>query len=87
MPTMTDTRIPIRNGRRSVAHIIRLPTFIAAFPSAGAHQAESATPTPIVTRGAARLHTKTVEEMAQDRAAARANAAEADKAKDRPAAK
>ena len=42
---------------------------------------------PIVTRGAARLHTKTVEEMAQDRAAARANAAEADKAKDRPAAK
>ena len=42
---------------------------------------------PIVTEGAARLHTKTVEEMAQDKQAARANAAEADKAKNRPAAK
>ena len=42
---------------------------------------------PIVTKGAARLHTKTVEEMAQDKKAARANAAEADKAKERPAAK
>ncbi len=42
---------------------------------------------PIVTQGAARLHTKTVEKMALDKAAARKNAAEADKAKDRPAAK
>ena len=42
---------------------------------------------PIVTEGAARLHTKTVEEMAQDAEAARRNAAEADKAKERPAAK
>ena len=42
---------------------------------------------PIVTKGAARLHTKTVEEMAQDKKTARANAAEADKAKERPAAK
>jgi chromate transporter len=42
---------------------------------------------PIVTEGAARLHTKTVEEMAQDRENARKNAAEADKAKERPAAK
>ena len=42
---------------------------------------------PIVTCGAARLHTKTVEEMAEDKAAARKNAAEADKAKERPAAK
>jgi alpha-galactosidase len=32
-------------------------------------------------QGAARLHTKTVEEMAQDKAAARANAAAADKGK------
>ena len=40
-----------------------------------------------VTQGAARLHTKTVEEMAQDKLAARKNAAEADKAKERPAAK
>ena len=42
---------------------------------------------PIVTKGAARLHTKTVEEMSRDREAARENAAEADKAKKRPAAK
>lgn len=39
---------------------------------------------PILTEGAARLHTKTVEEMAADRAAATQNAAEADKAKERP---
>ena len=32
-------------------------------------------------QGAARLHTKSVEEMAQDKAAARANAAAADKGK------
>jgi alpha-galactosidase len=36
--------------------------------------------------GAARLHTKTVEEMETDRERARKNAAEADKAKERPAA-
>ena len=42
---------------------------------------------PIVTEGAARLHTKTVEEMAADKEAARKNAAEADKAKERPAEK
>jgi len=41
---------------------------------------------PIVTQGAARLHTKTVEEMAQDKEAARKNAGEADKAKERPVA-
>ncbi len=37
--------------------------------------------------GAARLHVKTVEEMAMDKEAARKNAGEADKAKERPAAK
>jgi alpha-galactosidase len=37
-------------------------------------------------RGAARLRTKTVDEMQQDRDKATRNAAEADKAKDRPAA-
>ena len=42
---------------------------------------------PIITEGAARLHPKPVEEMAQDRENARKNAAEADKAKERPAAK
>jgi alpha-galactosidase len=41
---------------------------------------------PIVTEGAARLHTKTAEEMAADKDAARRNASEADKAQDRPAA-
>lgn len=41
---------------------------------------------PIVTRGAARLHTKSVEEMAQHKEEARKNASEADKAQDRPAA-
>jgi alpha-galactosidase len=34
---------------------------------------------PIETRGAARLHTRTVEEMAHNRAEASANAAAADK--------
>ncbi len=36
-------------------------------------------------QGAARLHTKTVEEMAQDREAAKRNAGAADKAEERPA--
>lgn len=39
------------------------------------------------TQGAARLHVKTVEEMRQNKEEARKNAAEADKAKERPAAK
>ncbi len=43
-------------------------------------------PTKQGYQGAARLHTKTVEEMEGDRAEARKNAAEADKAKERPAA-
>ena len=50
-------------------------------------EAEGTLIPPIVTEGAARLHTKTVEEMAADKEAARKNAAEADKAKERPAAK
>ena len=50
-------------------------------------EAEGTLIPPIVTEGAARLHTKTVEEMAADKAAARKNAAEADKAKERPAEK
>ncbi|NLB91670.1 MAG: alpha-glucosidase/alpha-galactosidase [Clostridiales bacterium] len=41
---------------------------------------------PITSKGAARLHTKTVEEMALNKEEARKNAAEADKAQDRPAA-
>lgn len=50
-------------------------------------EAEGSLIPPIVTKGAARLHTKTVEEMAKDREAAKRNASEADKAKERPAAK
>ena len=42
---------------------------------------------PIVTEGAARLHTMTVEEMALEQEEARKNAQEADKAKSRPAEK
>ncbi|GHU67643.1 alpha-galactosidase [Clostridia bacterium] len=42
---------------------------------------------PIVTQGAARLHTKSVEEMAADKEAARRNAAEADKGKERETVK
>ncbi len=45
----------IRNGCRLVAHIIIFPTFIAALPSAGAHHADRATPTPIVTSGVTRI--------------------------------
>jgi len=36
------------------------------------------------TQGAARLHTKSIEEMSRDAADARANAAAADKGKDKP---
>lgn len=54
-PTMTETRTPIRNGCSSVAHMTRSPTFIAAAPRAGAHQADSATPTPMVTSGVTRM--------------------------------
>jgi alpha-galactosidase len=50
-------------------------------------EAEGTLIPPIITRGAARLHTKTVEEMARDKEAARKQAGEADKAKERPAAK
>lgn len=39
------------------------------------------------TKGAARLHIKTIEEMSEDKTKARKNAQEADKAKERPAAK
>lgn len=41
---------------------------------------------PIETEGAARLHTKSIEEMAADKQEARRNASEADKAQERPAA-
>lgn len=55
MPTSTETRMPIQNGCNSVAHMIRLPTFIAAAPSAGAIATERAIPAPIVTSGVTRI--------------------------------
>jgi alpha-galactosidase len=62
-----------------------LPQFAAEIPLAKARlEAAERNGTRVKTRdyqGAARLHTKTVEEMAADVAAARSNAAAADKGK------
>jgi len=68
-----------------------LPQYAAASARATASIAKAkADGTWIPTRegyqGAARLHTKTIDEMQQDRAAAKANAGESDKAKERKAA-
>lgn len=46
-----------------------------------------AIPTKQGYAGAARLHTKTIEEMRADKAASQKNAEATDKAKERPAAK
>ena len=54
-PTTTETTTPIRNGCSSVAHMISCPTESAAAPMAGAHQAERAMPTPMVTSGVTRM--------------------------------
>ena len=51
IPTITDTIIPMKNGCNSVAHMIAVPTVLAAAPIAGAHPSESRTPTQIVTNG------------------------------------
>ncbi len=68
-----------------VAQAQWLPQFAAAIPAAAGRLAEAErTGTRvrlIETQGAARLHTKTVEEMAANAAAARANADAADKGK------
>lgn len=62
-----------------------LPQYQAAIPAAKQRLAEAEQNGTRVklsnTQGVARLHTKTVEEMAQDKQAARANASAADKAK------
>ena len=68
-----------------VAQAEWLPQYAAAVPAAKA-RLETAEKTGkrvrlIETQGAARLHTKTVEEMAADKAAAKANAEAADKGK------
>ena len=55
MPTMTDTKMPIQNGCRSVAHIIRSPTFMAPLPMAGAIHFARATPMTMVTAGVTRI--------------------------------
>jgi len=66
-----------------VAQAAWLPNYAAGVPPAKADlDAAVANGTrikPIVTEGAARLHTRTVDEMAGDQAAARKNAAAADK--------
>ena len=56
--------MPIRKGCSSVAHMIRLPRDIAAFPRAGASSAESATPAKIVTIGVTRISTRVSLETA-----------------------
>ena len=47
--------MPIRKGFSSVAHIIALPTALAALPIYGAQSIESAQPRPIVTIGVTRM--------------------------------
>lgn len=62
-----------------------LPQYTEAIAVAKKRLAEEERiPTRDTYRGAARLHTKSVEEMAEDREAATKNAAEADKAQERP---
>ena len=54
-PMTTETITPMRKGCKSVAHMMMLPTAVAAVPIAGAHQADRATPTRIVTRGVTKI--------------------------------
>jgi len=58
-----------------------LPQYKAPIAEAKARMAKGGLIATKVTEGAARLHTKSVKEMAEDRAAAKKNAQEADKAK------
>ena len=46
-----NKRIPIKNGCNSVAHIIKLPTELAAAPIAGAHNTLKPTPASTVAAG------------------------------------
>ena len=52
-----NKRIPIKNGCNSVAHIIKLPTELAAAPIAGAHNTLKPTPASIVAAGVTRIST------------------------------
>ncbi|HEY3376472.1 MAG TPA: alpha-glucosidase/alpha-galactosidase [Armatimonadota bacterium] len=69
-----------------VAQAEWLPQFGPAIAAAKARLAQGNLLPTKDYAGAARLRTKTIEEMAEDRETARQNAAEADKAKERPAA-
>ena len=51
IPTRTDTAIPMKKGCRSVAHMMALPTALAAAPMEGAHHIARRIPTQIVTEG------------------------------------
>ena len=51
IPTITETKIPIKNGCNSVAHIMAFPTALAAAPIAGAHQMDKPAPMKMVTNG------------------------------------
>jgi len=69
-----------------VAQAAWLPQYAAAIAAARARLAGGKQIPTRDTRGAARLHTKTVDEMREDRDSATRNAANADKAKERPSA-
>ena len=56
-PTMTETRIPMRNGCWVVAHMIRLPTLEAAVPMYGANKYARPQPEKIVTSGVTMMST------------------------------
>ena len=56
-PTMTDTRMPMTSGACSVAHMIRVPTWLAAAPMGAAMSMESPTPAKMVTSGVTRIST------------------------------
>ena len=51
IPTITETIIPMKNGWSSVAHMMALPTALAAFPIPGAHHIASRMPAVMVTKG------------------------------------
>ena len=54
-PTMTDTRMPMTSGACSVAHMMRVPTWLAAAPMGAAMSMDRPTPAKIVTSGVARM--------------------------------
>ena len=56
-PTMTETRMPMRKGACSVAHMMRVPTCEAAAPMGAAISIERPTPEKMVTSGVTRMST------------------------------